>query len=109
MRKIHVIEVMKSTDVLPFRLPLSGRGSEGFSCFNIRVKGKVSKSAAGENHFNVPEQLSKDRMKKTLERKISNLRKEMITAASKKGLNNPETIELSQKLDVLLNQYQKLK
>ncbi|MBW8350369.1 aspartyl-phosphate phosphatase Spo0E family protein [Bacillus sp. IITD106] len=37
--------------------------------------------------------------------RIIKVRQEMITIGVAKGLNNPETVNLSQELDSLLNQY----
>ncbi len=40
-------------------------------------------------------------------KKIEQLKEEMIKIGDKKGLNHPETIKHSQKLDKLMNIYQK--
>ncbi|MCS0787418.1 aspartyl-phosphate phosphatase Spo0E family protein [Cytobacillus firmus] len=44
-----------------------------------------------------------------LEIKINFKRNRMIRSGIKKGLNHPDTIRLSQQLDKLLNEYQKVK
>jgi len=44
-----------------------------------------------------------------LEEKIFILQTRMITTGKSKGLNHPNTIKLSQELDILLNVYQKNK
>jgi hypothetical protein len=49
---------------------------------------------------------SKMKRKDALLLEIHALRKEMIRTGMAKGLNNKQTIELSQKLDVVLNKYQ---
>ncbi|SER24994.1 aspartyl-phosphate phosphatase Spo0E family protein [Piscibacillus halophilus] len=41
--------------------------------------------------------------------KIESVRQEMLEAGMKLGLNHPNTIDLSHKLDQLLNKYQGLK
>jgi stage 0 sporulation regulatory protein len=41
-----------------------------------------------------------------LEKSIEAVRNEMVSAGMTKGLLHPETIELSQQLDTLLNRYQ---
>jgi len=43
-----------------------------------------------------------------LEYQIDTLRTHMINVGILKGLTHPETIKLSQELDILLNQYQKV-
>ncbi|WP_273129622.1 aspartyl-phosphate phosphatase Spo0E family protein [Bacillus weihaiensis] len=45
----------------------------------------------------------------TLEIEINNLRTNMMVMAKKKGLIHPETVNRSQKLDRLLNKYDKVK
>ncbi|MGE7664679.1 Spo0E family sporulation regulatory protein-aspartic acid phosphatase [Ureibacillus composti] len=42
-----------------------------------------------------------------LQFKIEDLRSHMIATGQLKGLTHPDTIKLSQELDVLLNEYQK--
>ncbi|KAA9013565.1 aspartyl-phosphate phosphatase Spo0E family protein [Niallia endozanthoxylica] len=44
---------------------------------------------------------------KDLEYQIDTLRTQMINIGIMKGLTHPETIKLSQELDILLNQHQK--
>lgn len=44
-----------------------------------------------------------------LEYKINILRTRMITIGKLKGFTHPDTIEISQELDILLNQYQQMK
>ncbi|WP_249315402.1 aspartyl-phosphate phosphatase Spo0E family protein [Bacillus sp. FJAT-49711] len=56
--------------------------------------------AVGDNINNI---------ERILELKIIKVRQEMVTIGLAKGLNNPETLNLSQKLDALLNQYSQLK
>ncbi|MCJ8007350.1 Spo0E family sporulation regulatory protein-aspartic acid phosphatase [Lederbergia wuyishanensis] len=68
--------------------------------FKSRVSSEVSKLVAGENI---------DKVKKILEMEIIEVRQEMILIGSAKGLNDPETVSLSQELDSLLNQYNLLK
>ena len=46
---------------------------------------------------------------KTLELEINLLRIYMINTGNFKGLNHPDTIKLSQELDILLNIYQRIK
>lgn len=44
-----------------------------------------------------------------LEYKINVLRNRMITIGKLKGFTHPDTIEISQELDILLNEYQQIK
>jgi stage 0 sporulation regulatory protein len=44
-----------------------------------------------------------------LERNIETVRNEMVSIGMSKGLSHPETIELSQQLDTLLNRLNQLK
>ena len=46
------------------------------------------------------------KIEQTLLDEINSLRREMIIQGITKGLNNKKTIELSQKLDLILNKYQ---
>lgn len=46
----------------------------------------------------------KKEKEKNLQQEIENLRKKMVETANKKGFTSSETIELSQKLDLLLNE-----
>jgi hypothetical protein len=65
---------------------------------------------------NVPENITKkdvdellNRVDRTLlESKIERTRDQMVTTGMDKGLSHPDTIELSQKLDRLLNEQMKL-
>ncbi|WP_233713505.1 aspartyl-phosphate phosphatase Spo0E family protein [Lederbergia citri] len=77
-------------------------------CLNNEVNREVSKCVAGEN-IDVNAKCFKDKIKKILEMKIIKVREEMITIGVAKGLNSPETVNLSQELDSLLNQYYQLK
>jgi stage 0 sporulation regulatory protein len=40
--------------------------------------------------------------------KIDNLRKQMISKGKTKGISHPETLEISEKLDMLIYKFQKL-
>ncbi|WP_084031634.1 aspartyl-phosphate phosphatase Spo0E family protein [Anaerobacillus arseniciselenatis] len=46
---------------------------------------------------------------KDIELEINTLRSCMISKAQLKGINHPETIKISQDLDILLNDYQQLR
>ncbi|USK71742.1 aspartyl-phosphate phosphatase Spo0E family protein [Peribacillus asahii] len=46
---------------------------------------------------------------KDLENSIYYFRTHMITSGISKGLTHPDTIKCSQELDILLNEYQKMK
>ncbi|GAA0456666.1 aspartyl-phosphate phosphatase Spo0E family protein [Alkalibacillus silvisoli] len=46
--------------------------------------------------------------KKRLETEIKDLRIKMVKSGVTKGLNHPNTVKLSQELDILLNEYQNL-
>ncbi|GIN21872.1 aspartyl-phosphate phosphatase Spo0E family protein [Siminovitchia fordii] len=52
------------------------------------------------------EKMPNNKIKQTLLDEIHYLRREMIINGTTKGLNNKKTIELSQKLDLILNKYQ---
>jgi len=137
MRKKYVAKVeMVYTSALPFGLPSITGSSEAFSnpearpvktgdidmkqerrekqqsknsCFNIGVDSEISKFVAGEKQSDTTEHILKDKTKRNLETQISMVREEMIAIALTKGFNNPKTVELSQKLDSLLNEYNQIK
>jgi len=75
---------------------------------SIAVSSEASKFVAGEN-IEVTAYFYKDKIKKILETEITKVRQEMITIGLAKGLNNPETVNISQELDSLLNLYYQLK
>ncbi|VEF49396.1 Spo0E like sporulation regulatory protein [Bacillus freudenreichii] len=52
------------------------------------------------------EKLPNNKRKQTLLDEINSLRKEMVIYGTTKGLTNKKTIEISQKLDIILNKYQ---
>ncbi|MCR2822697.1 aspartyl-phosphate phosphatase Spo0E family protein [Lederbergia panacisoli] len=74
----------------------------------IAVSSEISAFVSGEN-IDVNTYFIMDNTEKILETKIIKVRQEMVNAGLSKGLNNPETLNLSQKLDSLLNQYSQLK
>ncbi|GIN92439.1 hypothetical protein J6TS1_30450 [Siminovitchia terrae] len=51
------------------------------------------------------EKNTNNKRKQTLLDEIYSLRKEMMIYGTTKGLTNKKTIELSQKLDIMLNKY----
>lgn len=100
-------EVLSNLETIPNKNKhIDGKKEQGnkkqSECFdfNSGVSSEVSKVVAGENI---------DKYKKNLETEIIKVRQEMIIIGSAKGLNDPETVSLSQELDSLLNQFNLLK